>query len=371
MEKEKKILFIGRFAPPMHGASKMNGLYFESSLVNKNFKLKKVKINCFENLQEMGKVNLKKFFGFFFVFLNLLKELIFFRPDLIYFETAVKGFAFYRDSFYVLLCKLFRKKIVFAFHGKGIKKFMGKSNFKIKYYKFIFRKTKAILLSSLLYNDVSSFLKKENVYYLGNGLIDELKKGDLEKIKKNKFNSKKLKLLYLSNMIKEKGALDVLEICDYLKNKKINFECSFVGKFDNENFEEEFNSELKRLKLEKKCFYLGPKYGEEKKDLFLNFDFLIFPTQYKTECYPVVILEAFMCGVYVYSYDNGAIKEIISKDFLGKVFPMGEFEKIAKDLIKKKSINRLKIREYFMNNFEFENAEKKLNEILLEEVNGK
>ena len=42
---KRKILFLGRFPPPVHGASKMNELYFKSRIINKNFEVRKIKIN--------------------------------------------------------------------------------------------------------------------------------------------------------------------------------------------------------------------------------------------------------------------------------------------------------------------------------------
>ena len=55
-----KILFLGRFTPPMHGAAKMDELYFDALDKDKNFDVRKIKINKYDVLIEIGKINKAK-----------------------------------------------------------------------------------------------------------------------------------------------------------------------------------------------------------------------------------------------------------------------------------------------------------------------
>jgi len=362
----KKILFLGRFTPPMHGTARMNGLYY--NVLQKEYKTKKVKINYSLSVGDIGRLSLMKFFGIFIVFFQVLYQLIIFRPNLIYFEIAPKGLAFFRDSIYVLLCKLFRRKIVFSNHARGARDEM-ENSLKKEYYRFIFRKTKIILLSKSLYSEFSEIYKKSDVYFLPNGIDDELSDNETSIIFKKRDNNKKLKLLFLSNMIESKGPIDALELCFMMKNAGVDFECDFVGAWGNNDFKEEWILKLKDLGLEKNCKYLGPKYDTEKKNILEKANFLIFPTRYPMECYPLVILEAFMFGIPVLSYDTAAVKEIINKDFLGFVSKkrnVGElYDYLIKNMGKKE---HGAIREYFKRNFTIEIAGKKLNGIIRKEL---
>lgn len=364
---KEKILFIGRFPPPVHGASKMNELYFKSKIINKNFEVKKIKINRYELIEDMGKFNFKKFLGVFVTLYETIKKLIYFKPDLIYFELAPIGFAFLRDSLYAMLYKIFRKKIIFQIHFPGIYK--ASSNKIIReYYRFIFKNTKMILLSKLLYSEVKRVIPKRNIYILPNGVEDDLNEKEfLNIIKKSKKNKKPV-LLFLANMIEDKGALDVLSICNELKRKKISFECLFVGPWQEKMFERKWKNQLKSFKLERNCKYLGPKYGKEKEKIFAKSHFLIFPT--KKESFPLVVLEAFMFGIPVFSYDHGAIKEIISKNFLGFVSKKRSWEELGRELEKRleKPQEYMKIREYFKKYYTLKTAEKKLVEIFENEL---
>ncbi|NPE27138.1 glycosyltransferase family 4 protein [Methanococcoides sp. SA1] len=358
----KKVLFLGRFPMPMHGAAKMNELYYNS--LQKKYNVKKIKINYSKFLEEVGVLNFKKILGVFIVFFQTLWNLLFFRPNLVYFEIAPKGFAFLRDSIYVLMCKLFRRKIIFALHSRELVK-----NVDSLYYRFVLKNCKMILLSKSLYGKLNRLFPKEDVYFLGNGIENDISDSEFSSILKARSLNKKTTLLFLSNMIESKGPIEVLKICKKLKEDEIPFECFFVGAFSDNSFEKKWMKKRQGFKLEKECIYLGPKYGKDKVEILSKTNWLIFPTTYPTEAYPLVILEAFMFGIPVVSYDTGAISNVVPEDYLGFVSkrrtPEDIYSYLKNNILKR---NEIKIREYFKKNFTIEIAEIKLNKIIEKEL---
>jgi len=361
----KKVLFLGRFAPPMHGAAKMNELYFNALNRDKNFEVHKIKLNKYDSLEKIGKIDLAKIKGYFQTIKEFKKKLKNFNPDVVYLEMAPKGLAFVKDSIFVNIAKKKGKKVFIQFHAKGAKH-STKNFFLRQYYKKVFKDTKIILLSKILFQDISNVAKKNQIKILPNGIEDEITDKEFEKIIKERKKNKKLQLLFLSNMIESKGPMDVLNICNKLNKKGIDFKCKFVGKFQDEEFRARFDKQLKNLKLEKKCKYFGPKYGEEKKKILEKTDFLVFPTKYTEETFGLVIVEAFMYGIPTLSYNNGAIKNIIKKDYLGFVSKNNNWEELfdALNRLLKKKIDPKKIREEFKKRFLLVKSEKKLRKIL-------
>lgn len=360
---KKKIFFIGRFPPPIYGTSLMNYKYANSKLLRRKFEISTLRMNSAKEISSKEKINFRKVYLGLSRIPKIISGLLK-NPDLVYLDVTPKGVAFYRDSIYLFLTKLFRKKVLVGFHSKGLKK-ETKNNLKEFYYKRVFKKTNAVILSQILYEDINNLFRKEDVYFNANGIDDVLGNKEFEKILKKKKGRKKKRLIFLSNMLESKGPLDALKICNLLQRDKINFECFFVGDWEEEKFKKKWFEYRKKNKLEKRCIFLGPKYGKEKTDILKESDFLIFPTKYPLECYPLVILEAFMMGIPAYSYDNGAIREIIGKNFLGHYSGLGEYEILYKKLkenIKKPQRNR-EIRRYFKNNFMFGMAEKRLRKI--------
>lgn len=366
---KKNILFVGRFPPPVYGTSLMNSMYANSSLINNNFNIKKIKINFSKDIYNKERFNIKKLFHGL-INIPLLTYHFIKKSDLVYFDVTVKGMAFYRDSVYILLAKIFRKNILVGFHSKGLKKETKKNKIKRFYYKLVFKNTRAILLSELLYNDIDNLFKKEKVYFNPNGIENILSDKEFEKIQEKREKRKTKKILYLSNMLESKGPLDALKICNLLKKEGLDFECFFAGDWEDYNFKEKWLNYLKEKGLENRCEFLGPKYNKEKYNLMSEIDFIVFPTRYPLECYPLIILEAFMFGIPVYSYDNGAIKEIIDKDYKGYVAKKGDYKKLYEKLKKKinKNQQNRKIRQEFKEKYIFDKAEKRLNEIFSKEI---
>ncbi|MBU3924011.1 MAG: glycosyltransferase family 4 protein [Nanoarchaeota archaeon] len=350
----EKVLFLGRFSPPMHGAARMNDLYYD--VLKKKYDVEKIKINYYSSLEEMGRFSFVKLFGVLAVFFKLFYRLVIFKPKLVLFEIAPRGFAFYRDSVYAFVCKLFKRKIIFAIHSREVDR---------KRFKFVVGKSKVILLSESLYEEMSNVFSRENVYFLGNGILDEIDDGKFKVIMKQRALNKKPIFVFLSNMIESKGTLETLELCSKLKKAKIDFKCFFVGAFPNGDLRSEWFSKLEELGLEGKCEYLGVKYGNEKIEILASANWLVFPTDYPTESYPLVILEAFMLGVPVVSYDTGAIKDIVVKDYLGFVSKKKSVDELFGYL--KKNIERKnwsRVREYFKRNYTIEIAGEKLLDIV-------
>jgi glycosyltransferase involved in cell wall biosynthesis len=93
------------------------------------------------------------------------------------------------------------------------------------------------------------------------------------------------KFLYLSNMMRGKGALVLLEACKFLKQKNLLFECHFVGAWADVT-EAIFNEEVEKLNITENVFVHGKKYNEEKFNFLYQSDIFIFPTYYHNECFP-------------------------------------------------------------------------------------
>jgi glycosyltransferase involved in cell wall biosynthesis len=359
MGKNKKILFLGRFPPPIHGAAKMNEFYFKGLDSEKEINIKKIKLNYSSDVGDLGKFNLKKFFGVFIVLYSLIKQLITLKPNIIYFEIAPRGFAFFRDSLFVIVCKLFRKDIIFHIHARNFTR--------SKYAKFIFNNTKTIILSELLYKNIKTIVNKKNTFILNNGIPNELTQKEFKKIIKTRQMNKKYNLLFLSNMMESKGSLETLEICKELKKKKINFKCNFAGAWDNEETQKRWIKLRKENDLIKECKYLGLIKGKKKKEILSKTDMLIFPTNYGHECFPVVILESFMFGIPVMTYNTGAIKNIVKKSYLGYVSKTNNPNDLIKEIRKriKKKTQQVKIRNHFKKHYLLKNTIKKLKKILI------
>ena len=340
----------------------------KSKLINNSFNTSYINLLASKKVNTTGKLDLRKLWRYFGIILKLKTQLIFKRPVLCYFALSTTGLAFIKDAFLVGLIKLFHVPILFHLHNKGVKIYAKKKIFKFLY-KFVFKGTRVILLSERLYDDVSEFVAKGQTHICPNG-VPELTITN----KKNKLNkSEPLQLLFLSNLIESKGVYVLLRALKLLKTRGILFKCNFIGDSGDIN-QASFESKLRSLGLTSEVMFLGPKYGEDKHQFFLNSDIFVFPTYYQNETFGLVNLEAMQYSLPVVSTFEGGIPDVIEDGFNGFLVPQKDVKLLADKLeflIKNDNL-RLKMgasgKQKFKKEFTSDTFEKTLNSILLNKV---
>lgn len=318
---KNKILLLVKLPPPITGATLMNKYVADSTILKDNFNIKTIAVSYNKSVKKMGNLGILKLLKIFEYSYKLIKQLIIFKPKLVYFQISPLGSAFIRDSFYVLIIKLFRKRIVFHIHGKGIANQVN-NPIKRMLYISVFRNQQVITLSPLLDYDV------KDVY---NGLIYNVPNG-IPIVNINiheKPVSDKVNILFLSNLIISKGIIDYIEAIKLLSKRNQNFKAFIVGNESNLT-KEELQEIISSNKLDNYLEYLGPKYGEEKYKILTDTDILIFPTT--NDIWGNVNLEAMQCSVPVIATNEGAIPEIIDDGITGFIVDKNSPEQIAEKI---------------------------------------
>ena len=300
----KKIIFILHLPPPVHGSSMVGKYIKDSKIINSSFNAQFINLSTSRKIDEIGKNPIIKISRYLKILYTLIFSLAKFNPDFVYLAVTAKGLAFYKDFPTALLVKLFGKKLVLHFHNKGVDK-SRQNLFHDWFYRILFKKSKVILLSEILYNDVIKYVKKQDVFFCPNGIPVE--KNTCKILPKN---SQVPGLLFLSNLIESKGVFLLLEALKILKDKGIIFHCNFVGG-EADISSTQLNQKIDDLDLQEYVTYMGKKYGKDKFKILSSSDIFIFPTFYHNECFPLVILEAMQFGLPVISTGEGGIPDII------------------------------------------------------------
>ena len=118
-------------------------------------------------------------------------------------------------------------------------------------------------------------------------------------------------LLFISNLIKEKGVFDLLDACVIMHSSRVQFRCDFVGAYTDiaESFIQNY---LESNDLKKVVYFHGVKTGNDKILFLQNADVFVFPTFYKNECFPLVLLEAMQYSLPVVTTDEGGIRDMVT-----------------------------------------------------------
>ena len=300
-----RILFILHLPPPVHGAAMMGKYIHDSEVINGRFDCHYINLTTAKSLQDIGKGGVKKLWRFFCLLLRIVKELVRVKPQLVYVTPNSHGGAFYKDFVVVQLIKLMGYRVIVHYHNKGVATRQDRW-LDDKLYRLFFKNLKVILLAEALYGDVEKYVKREDVFVCPNGIPESLK-GEPKAERNNVIPQ----LLFLSNLLVDKGVLVLLDALKILKEKGYSFVCHFVGGETAEIDAARFAEEVKTRGLDQIALYLGKKYDEEKNEEYENADVFVFPTYYYNECFPLVLLEAMEHAVPCISTREGGVSAII------------------------------------------------------------
>jgi len=323
-----RVLFIMHMPPPVHGAAMVGKSIHDSRLINDSFDCRYVNLTVAKNLNDIGKLSIRKVTDVFRLIKRARKVSRQFRPDIIYFTPNTKGMPFYKDFLVKQALRKQAKRIVLHFHNKGVSKRQDHLVDDFLYRRF-FKGVDVILLDKRLYQDVRKYVSETAVHYCANGIEDKALSTEVRE------HGRVPRILFLSNMMKAKGVWTLLEACSILKGRNVEFTCNFVGGWKDIQ-KDAFESKVHELGIEGAVKASGPKFGDEKLEYLANSDIMAFPTL--DECFGLVLLEAMQHKLACIATEEGGIPSIIKDGETGIIIQKNDYvalanaiEKLCKD----------------------------------------
>jgi glycosyltransferase involved in cell wall biosynthesis len=356
MKKKKLILFLSPLPPPYYGSA-MSSETCLNVLKNSNkYEIKNLKVNYSKEFSDIDKINFKKLAGYFLTLYKIICYSLKYQPQLVYIMPATSGFAFIRDFSYALISKSLNKNIIYHMRTQITNK---EKNNKIMNFIFhkAFKNSRVIFLGKELKEDVLPYLNNSETFILPNTINNSIKEHDYLKIEEDRLQNKKLRLIFISNMMKSKGWHKTILAATILNQQNIDFSLCFAGNWPSDNEKDEFFNEISKYSLQKKVKYLGHINEKQKIEILSHSDVMIFPTEYPYEALPRVIIEAYQYGIPVISTRNGSIPSMINHEQTGYLLEDISPIEIAKYILKFSDKNRLinmgrLARQRFLSNYE-------------------
>lgn len=304
MDKNKyTIIFLGKLPPPYIGPSVACEIIINSKLKDK-FNLVHLDLSDPRDINTLAKLDFTNFYLAFKQYAQLIWYCIKYNPDLVYIPAGQTNVGYIRDAGYILIAKLFGKKVLTHLRGGYFLNWYNESGSLMKsFIRFVHKKVNGqIVLGNNLRPLFNWILPDKNIYVIPNG-------GNFP-VNYETRNHEKVTVLFLGNYVKTKGVLEVLytapEVC--AANKNVVF--SFAGEWRDEEAKklfEKFVSENPNLPI----INHGPVSGEKKFKILNEADIFVFPTYYRNEGHPWVTVEAMAAGLPVISTDHAAISESV------------------------------------------------------------
>ena len=349
MVSSSRILIVGPFPDPITGVSHCNCKIYEFLQAHEGIHVTKHNTSNPEFSESIGSVSFKKIL--FFLRLNLGVYKIFGKNQ-VYFTPGQTFFGILKYSGFILVSYVLRKELIIHVHGdylhrqynclKGIKK-------KIFYF-LISKAKKGIVLSQSLKRNLTPFIDESKIFILYNFAEDLLKTDSLLK------NYTELRIVFMSNLIAEKGIHEFLDALKILENKRISVEAKIAGQIDPENLDKLH----RKINSIEKAEYIGIVKGFQKKELLEWSNVFVLPTYFQMEGQPISILEAMATGNVIISTKHGGIQDILEHDINGYFVKKRSSESIVEriiylnqnlDQVRKIGMKNIEI---YLNNYTFE-----------------
>ena len=255
---------------------------------------------------------------FFKAIITTIYYIIFYKVKIVHIHSA-SDFSFYRKIIFILICNFFSIKVLMHIHGGKFVYFFNKSNnFIKKLILFVLKKTHKIIILNLKFKN---FFKKLNLNkktcIIPNSI--ELNKGNNSKKYKDKKN-----ILFLGNLSKNKGILDLFKAIQIIIRNKKNIKFIFCGP-DKEKY---FHKLSKKMKINQNVVFFDWVDGIKKEKLFLKAKIFLLPSY--IENLPISILEAMKNSVPVISTNIGGVPSQVKHNYSGYLIKPGDVKNLVK-----------------------------------------
>ncbi len=367
MNMKTRILFLLHMPPPVHGAALVGKYIHDSRLVGEAFDCRYINMGLATSLEDIGRGGIGKYLRYLSIIARAVGEVVRYRPQMVYVTPTACGGGFYKDFVVVELMKLLGRRVVVHFHNKGVATRQDRRMDDWMYRRF-FRGIKVILLAEALYSDVEKYVKREDVFVCPNGIPEVL----TEEPKAERHNAVP-RLLFLSNLLVDKGVLVLLDALKILKERGYSFVCDFVGGETAEIDAARFRREVEARGLSGTAVYLGRKFGEEKNEVYGKADVFVFPSL--NEAFPLVNLEAMQFKLPIVASNVGGVSAEVKDGENGFLCTPGDTDGFVKSIIKILDDSGLRIKmgedgyRKYRKEFTLEGFERRFVKIM-QEING-
>lgn len=310
---KEAVLFISPLPPPITGNSIMSDAVLK--ILNKDyivFVVRPVSNNLISNNMWGYLVKTINAIYTFYKIHNYGK-----RCSKVYLSASLSPLGNIKDNIILLILHSKIKKTIVHLHGGGLKTHVFDKNRAIMWInrKIMAKVFSFIVLSDSLKDNYLCLNNKAQIFVVPNFVnCYDINTGAI----RSKQADNKYKILYLSNMFKDKGYYELFKSVIKLKNKYSDcLELHYAGEFPSNNDKKKFIEEISRYN---QIYYHGVLQGVDKNILLSQSHIFCLPTYHKySEGQPLSILEAYANGCIVIATLEGGIKDIFKNDINGYV----------------------------------------------------
>jgi glycosyltransferase involved in cell wall biosynthesis len=309
-------------------AAKLNFkiVLFDISRLKTNAKYKVIGYKAFSNIGVSRLIR-----SFFITIFNMIRFpfiLIYKNPNAIHI-CGTSYFMFWEKSFYLLVAKLFRKKVLLHFLGALDQYYESVGRFEKMYIRFILKKTdKLALLSDKVKDIVKEFVPEKKLIVIRSSV--DIKKFYESDVKMNFHSYQFTDFLFLGGADPKRKGIDVIiNAIPFVLKDNPNIRFIFTGS-------EIINQSITKLIKTNKSYisnliYLGWVNEEDKYSIYRSVDAFLLPSF--NEGLPYTIIEAISAKLPVIATPVGGIPEVIHNKVNGLLIDFDDHEALSDKIL--------------------------------------
>lgn len=307
---QQHVLLLCQLPPPIHGLSVVSQRVKSILEDSGTAKVTHLPIGSASGMGDIGTKSLKKFAGFFHVVARLVyRALCKKRADIAYLTFTPWAHTAIRDGILAALGKLVARRTIIHLHTEGLPDLINGKSFHDRLIRRFIRRTELIAIAQRTRETAKSSGLFAEVHLLPNMTEDP---GALRKPL-----NRVLQAGYLGNFDRRKGILEFVDAVAALNARGIPLHGTIAGGPSRFLSLQDLNQYISSKQAASLIDVKGFVSDEEKSNMLMNMDFLIYPTRHDHA--PLVLLEGLAHGVIPITLNTGAILSLLSPRFASHV----------------------------------------------------
>ena len=291
-----------------------------------------VRMNFSADMNDIGKVQLKKFFELFRVILLIIWKRIFNGASVLYYPPAGPNkVPIIRDIIILVTTRFLFRKTIFHFHAGGLsEKFNELSPLLQKLYKLAYFKPDLTIRLSKLNPDDGNFVQSKCDVIVPYG-IDDVSSSFTPAVADGT-----IKILFTGVLMESKGVSELIRATKLIREqvRDISIRVWLMGRFESQAYEQELRSMINQYDLESIVQIVGTRTGREKFEFFNDCDVFCFPSFFESETFGIVLLEAMQFAKPVVTTRWRGIPDVVDEGVTAILADIGDTKALSDALLR-------------------------------------